>query len=318
MSFFTSVIQGGNMAGKTARSKVEKFRRDFVTLARDAGRAYATAADSMRIAKYFLNYLRDNGIKLRHTDSIKTRHVTGYLQFRKSQGISVRTIQNERAAIRGVLNKAGRYKLADPNNPLLSNKALGLEKSSRSGTKLPLSPEEFQKAFKEVEKSNRGVAATMLLSYTLGLRTKEAVESCKSVMTWKRALESGEHSVRVIFGTKGGRGRNTLIVDKDALRHAINYAEKVMKENNGKLIDRPDIRKAIDTYRYHVRRAGLTGEKAPHSMRYHFSQEAREYYEKNGFSGKEIYAQVSMDLGHGDGRGRYVKQVYFRDGTEDE
>lgn len=249
------------MAGKTARSKVEKFRRDFVTLARDAGRAYATAADSMRIAKYFLNYLRDNGIKLRHTDSIKTRHVTGYLQFRKSQGISVRTIQNERAAIRGVLNKAGRYKLADPNNPLLSNKALGLEKSSRSGTKLPLSPEEFQKAFKEVEKSNRGVAATMLLSYTLGLRTKEAVESCKSVMTWKRALESGEHSVRVIFGTKGGRGRNTLIVDKDALRHAINYAEKVMKENNGKLIDRPDIRKAIDTYRYHVRRAGLTGEK---------------------------------------------------------
>ncbi|WP_173603175.1 integrase domain-containing protein, partial [Salmonella enterica] len=138
------------------------------------------------------------------------------------------------------------------------------------------------------------------------------------VMTWKRALESGEHSVRVIFGTKGGRGRNTLIVDKDALRHAINYAEKVMKENNGKLIDRPDIRKAIDTYRYHVRRAGLTGEKAPHSMRYHFSQEAREYYEKNGFSGKEIYAQVSMDLGHGDGRGRYVKQVYFRDGTEDE
>ncbi|EAW0644461.1 TPA: DNA-binding protein [Salmonella enterica] len=306
------------MAGKTARSKVEKFRRDFVTLARDAGRAYATAADSMRIAKYFLNYLRDNGIKLRHTDSIKTRHVTGYLQFRKSQGISVRTIQNERAAIRGVLNKAGRYKLADPNNPLLSNKALGLEKSSRSGTKLPLSPEEFQKAFKEVEKSNRGVAATMLLSYTLGLRTKEAVESCKSVMTWKRALESGEHSVRVIFGTKGGRGRNTLIVDKDALRQAINYAEKVMKENNGKLIDRPDIRKAIDTYRYHVRRAGLTGEKAPHSMRYHFSQEAREYYEKNGFSDKEIYAQVSMDLGHGDGRGRYVKQVYFRDGTEDE
>ncbi|EBB0518332.1 DNA-binding protein [Salmonella enterica] len=272
----------------------------------------------MRIAKYFLNYLRDNGIKLRHTDSIKTRHVTGYLQFRKSQGISVRTIQNERAAIRGVLNKAGRYKLADPNNPLLSNKALGLEKSSRSGTKLPLSPEEFQKAFKEVEKSNRGVAATMLLSYTLGLRTKEAVESCKSVMTWKRALESGEHSVRVIFGTKGGRGRNTLIVDKNALRQAINYAEKVMKENNGKLIDRPDIRKAIDTYRYHVRRAGLTGEKAPHSMRYHFSQEAREYYEKNGFSGKEIYAQVSMDLGHGDGRGRYVKQVYFRDGTEDE
>ncbi|MDN4552608.1 hypothetical protein QWO81_24140, partial [Salmonella enterica subsp. enterica serovar Typhimurium] len=67
--------------------------------------------------------------------------------------------KSNRGVAAGVLNKAGRYKLADPNNPLLSNKALGLEKSSRSGTKLPLSPEEFQKAFKEVEKSNRGVAA---------------------------------------------------------------------------------------------------------------------------------------------------------------
>ncbi|EIP4193396.1 DNA-binding protein, partial [Salmonella enterica] len=68
------------MKNKSARSKVEQFRRDFITLARDAGRSFATTADSMRIAGYFLNYLRDNGIKLRHTDSIKTRHIVGYLQ----------------------------------------------------------------------------------------------------------------------------------------------------------------------------------------------------------------------------------------------
>ncbi|EBS5580364.1 DNA-binding protein [Salmonella enterica subsp. enterica serovar Oranienburg] len=299
------------MKNKSARSKVEQFRRDFVTRARAAGRSYATIADSMRIARYFLNYLRDNGIKLRHTDSIKTRHIIGYLQFRKAQGISVRTIQNERSAIRGVLNQVGRYKLADPDNPLLSNKALGLGAGNRSGKKLPLSPEEFHKAFQDVEKKNRGVAAAMLLSYTLGLRNKEAVESCKSVMTWKKAIEAGQNTVRIVFGTKGGRPRNTVIVDRDAIRRAINYAENVMKENNGKLIDRPDIRRAIDTYRYHIRRAGLTGKKAPHSMRYHFSQEARDFYEKKGYAEREIYAQVSMDLGHGDGRGRYVKQVYF-------
>ncbi|HIC6967259.1 integrase domain-containing protein [Salmonella enterica] len=306
------------MKNKSARSKIEQFRRDFITLARDAGRSFATVADSMRIAGYFLNYLRDNGIKLRHTDSIKTRHIVGYLQSRKEQGISVRTIQNERSVIRGVLNQAGRYKLAAPDNPLLSNKSLGLEESSRAGTKLPLSPEEFHKAFKEVEKNNRGVAAAMLLSYTLGLRNKEAVESCKSVMTWRRAIETGHNSVRVVFGTKGGRPRNTVIVDRDAVKRAISYAENVMKENNGKLIDRPDIRKAIDTYRYHVRRAGLTGEKAPHSMRYHFSQEAKRLYESRGYTETEIFAQVSMDLGHGDGRGRYVKQVYFRNADTDD
>ncbi|MBW7377832.1 DNA-binding protein, partial [Escherichia coli] len=69
-------------------------------------------------------------------------------------------------------------------------------------------------------------------------------------------------------------------------------------------------------YRYHVRKAGLSGVKAPHSMRYHFSQEARQFYRKSGYGDKEIYARVSMDLGHGDGRGRYVKQVYFKGADE--
>ncbi|HGC4794889.1 TPA: DNA-binding protein, partial [Escherichia coli] len=68
--------------------------------------------------------------------------------------------------------------------------------------------------------------------------------------------------------------------------------------------------------RYHVRKAGLSGVKAPHSMRYHFSQEARQFYRKSGYGDKEIYARVSMDLGHGDGRGRYVKQVYFKGDDE--
>lgn len=289
-----------------------------MTHAHNVSGGYATKADRMRIAKYFLNYLRDKGIKLRHSDSIKTRHFSGYLLSRKEQGISQRTICNERAALRGVFGSLGKQALADPDNPLLSNKTLGLESSSRDGTKIPLSAEEFRKAFAEIELKDRGVAATMQLAYVLGLRTKEAVESCKSITTWKRALETGQNSVRVVFGTKGGRPRDTIIIDRVALKHAINYAEKVMGKNNGKLIDKPDVRKAIDRYRYHVRRVGLVGEKAPHSMRYHFSQQAKQFYEGKGFSEKEIYAQVSMDLGHGDGRGRYVKQVYFKGLPEDD
>jgi hypothetical protein len=305
------------MGRKTARSKVEIFRKDFMTLARNAAGGYATTADRMRIAKYFISYLNDNGIKLRHIESIKTRHLTGYLLGRKEQNLSHRTVSNERAALRGILSQGGRYKLADPDNPLLSNKALGLESVSRDGTKLPLTGDEFRKAFAEVEIKDRGVAATMQLAYVLGLRTKEAIESCKSISTWKRALESGQDSVRVVFGTKGGRPRDTVIIDRIALKHAIHYAEKVMDKNNGKLIDKPDVRKAIDRYRYHVRRVGLVGEKAPHSMRYHFSQEAKQFYEEKGFSEKEVYAQVSMDLGHGDGRGRYVRQVYFKGLSDD-
>lgn len=71
--------------------------------------------------------------------------------------------------------------------------------------KIPLPPEEFRKAFTEVEKKNPGVAAAMQLSYVLGLRTKEAVQSCKSVKSWMQALESGHNSLLIVFGTKGGR-----------------------------------------------------------------------------------------------------------------
>ncbi|WP_176204022.1 integrase domain-containing protein, partial [Salmonella enterica] len=128
---------------------------------------------------------------------------SGYLLSRKEKGISARTVSNERAALRGVFGSLGKQALADPDNPLLSNKTLGLENSSRNGTKSPLTADEFRQAFVKVEKKDKGVAATMLLAYTLGLRTKEAVESCKSISTWKRALETGQNSVRIIFGSKG-------------------------------------------------------------------------------------------------------------------
>lgn len=70
------------------------------------------------------------------------------------------------------------------------------------------------------------MAAAMQLSYVLGLRTKEAVQSCKSVQSWLRELNSGCDSLSVVFGTKGGRPRNTTIIDRDAVRHALLYAQK--------------------------------------------------------------------------------------------
>ncbi|BEJ32923.1 hypothetical protein OIPHN330_15430 [Citrobacter freundii] len=41
-------------------------------------------------------------------------------------------------------------------------------------------------------------------------------------------------------------------------------------------------------------------------------QEAIRYYLAQGFSEKEALALTAMDLGYGDGRGRYVAQVYGR------
>nr|WP_274724768.1 integrase domain-containing protein [Xenorhabdus bovienii] len=101
-------------------------------------------------------------------------------------------------------------------------------------------------------------------------------------------------------------------MDREALQNAIAYAKREQAERSGRLIDKPTIHQAVDRYRYVVRRAGLVGKLAPHSMRYHFAQQSGAHYKAQGFSEQEALALVSMDLGHGDGRGRYIRQVYYQ------
>lgn len=49
---------------------------------------------------------------------------------------------------------------------------------------------------------------------------------------------------------------------------------------------------------------------SPHSLRYAFVQDQIDHYQKQGYSEQEALAKTSMDLRHGDGRGKYIKQVY--------
>ncbi|MDE1480161.1 integrase domain-containing protein [Xenorhabdus bovienii] len=300
------------MAQKSTRSKVELFRKAFITHARKAGGSFVTVADRERIARQFLHFLKERGIKLRQMDSLKTKYIEHYIAQRKAEHISHRTLQNEMAALRTILAQAGKHKLAAANNPRLSNRALGIAKTDRRGTKMALTSAEFQESFQQVERKDRSVAAVMQLAYVLGRRTKEAVEAGKSLATWKKALENGHTSVRIVFGTKGGRPRQTVILDREALQNAIAYAKREQAERSGRLIDKPTIHQAVDRYRYVVRRAGLVGKLAPHSMRYHFAQQSGAHYKAQGFSEQEALALVSMDLGHGDGRGRYIRQVYYQ------
>ncbi|CDG89905.1 integrase domain-containing protein [Xenorhabdus bovienii] len=300
------------MAQNSTRSKVEQFRKAFITHARQAGGSFVTVADRERIARQFLTYLKDNGIKFRQMDSLKTKYIERYIAQRKADCISYRTLQNEMAVLRAILAQAGKHKLAAPDNPRLSNRALGIADTSRKGAKTALAPTAFSEIFQQVEQKDRGVAAVMQLAYVLGLRTKEAVEAYKSLVTWKKTLENGHTSVRVVFGTKGGHPRQTAILDSAALHHAIDYAERAQVERSGRLIDKPTVHQAINRYRYVVRSAGLVGKQAPHSMRYHFAQQSGAHYKAQGFSEREALALVSMDLGHGDGRGRYIRQVYYQ------
>lgn len=125
-------------------------------------------------------------------------------------------------------------------------------------------------------------------------------------------MERGETRLTVVFGTKGYRPRKTEVQDTIAVKKALENALTVAEERNGRLIDRPRLQQAMNYWRKEIAKAGLTGIYTPHSLRYAWTQDALRHYLAQGFSDKEALALTSMDLGHGDGRGRYVVQVYGR------
>ena len=113
-----------------------------------------------------------------------------------------------------------------------------------------------------------------------------------------------------MFGTKGGRPRYTTVLDTGAVRKALEKALLVADRHNGRLIDKPDLKMALESWHKQVIKVGLKGEFSPHSLRYAWAQDAIRHYLAQGFSEKESLALTATDLGHGDGRGRWVKQVY--------
>lgn len=113
-----------------------------------------------------------------------------------------------------------------------------------------------------------------------------------------------------MFGTKGGRPRDTTVVRREELVRILNAAVAYSSDHAGKLVDKAGLRSAIDRYRNVAKDAGLTGKEAAHSLRYACSREATEWHMKNGLSKKEAEAMVSMDLGHGDSRGSYIRSNY--------
>ncbi|MBS1206109.1 MAG: DNA-binding protein [Proteobacteria bacterium] len=287
-----------------------KLNKNLKTLAKQAGGSFKTVSDRMKIADRFAERLLKLNVQVRDIKNIKTGHIELYMKSRLSEEISKRTLQNEMSAIRALLRVAGKTFMANPAHEKLSNQALGISATSRDGTKVAIPETYFQQVLTSVEQKDKGVAYAMRLSRLLGLRTEETVQSAKSLRTWQKALINNEGKVRVVFGTKGGRPRDTTVLDREATLAAINDGLRYLKENNGKLIDKPSLHTAIERYRNVVRESGLTGKYAPHSLRYAYSVDVLNFHIRNGFSKQEAEALASMDLGHGDGRGHYVARVY--------
>lgn len=285
-----------------------KLEGEMKVLAKKSGGSHKTVNDRIHIVQRFGQHLRALNIQIQRVDQIKVRHIESYIQARLTQEIGKRTLHNEMAALRSVLQQAGRKQVAEHER--LTNNALGLAGASRVGTKQAITTEHYQSVLLAARAKDPGLAAALELARLMGLRSQEAVQCSQSLKTWQQALKRGDQQLHIIFGTKGGRPRDTVVLDANAVKLSIDNALSVSEQRNGKLINAPDLKTAMSYWRKQAEWLGLTGIHSPHSLRYAWAQDAIQHYLAQGFSDKETLALVAMDLGHGDGRGRYMGRVY--------
>ncbi|OTA18452.1 DNA-binding protein [Xenorhabdus vietnamensis] len=287
---------------------MSRLIKELKFFARKGGGSHKTCHDRIRIAGRLGALLLSLNIQVKSLSHLKAKHVEQYVDARLSQRIAKRTMQNEMSALRNIFRMAGREKLE--TSPRLSNQALGLSGTSRAGTKQAIPDATFQMVYQKALERDAGFAATLKLARLLGLRSQEAVQCSASLKSWSKQLDQSEPKLHIVFGTKGGRPRQTRVLDVTAVKEAVEQAIAIAEQRGGRLIDKPDLKQAMNYWRTHTTRIGLTGRHSPHSLRYAWAQDALSFYQQSGFSRQEARTLVSMDLGHGDGRGRYVERVY--------
>lgn len=275
------------------------------------GGAHLTREARATTARRLFNFLHGVGFTIEGPVQLAERHIVRYVQDRRSKGVSKRTLKNEAAHIRSLLHAVDRSKAA--KSPSISNKALGIAGSSRAGTGVAAPEELAREAIELAATKDDGVAAALALERMFGLRAAEAVRSAPSLATWIKNCSQGQPVV-VIFGTKGGKARTVGYADPVAAVGLLTKVASLAKMQGGHIINKPNLRQAMTRYRNVMNRqvtpvVGITG----HDLRYAYAHDRLTVHASNGHTDREIYALTSLELGHGDGRGVYVRKVYGKE-----
>ena len=258
----------------------------------------------------FAQFLWNVGYQIHTVGQIREKHFRAWIDDLIARGRAKRTIANNATHIRTALEGIKRRPFADK----VSNASLGIAGASRAGTKRPMSPAEFEPYRVEAAKTDPGVALVLELQLELGLRAEEGVRSVESLADWLRALTNpaGDGYVTIIHGTKGGKTRRSPPLDRERAADLVRRAIDFSRQHRGRLVRKPGMKKAMARYHYVTDKAGMTGENAPHSLRYWYTTEHLRRLKAAGIARREAAAAASTWLGHGDGRGTWVELVYGR------
>lgn len=280
--------------------------RSLTNSAWDAGGAHKTKRNRKGTMRRLDKHLRERGTNIRSIDYLKPKHVDDFVLYLiYERELAPRTVLTMVSDIRVTMIKAGYSERA---SRIKAANYPGLAGASRKGKRLPMSLEKFEELCANVK--NPGVLVALRLGYAFGFRTKEMV-MCQLDALRRFAKEIERlGTLYLVRGTKGGRPRYIKVIDRNEAISIVNDAIEVCKANGGYIIDAPNLKAAIGYFRGHVYRAGFKGQYCCHTMRYAWTQSSIHRYMGDGMSFRESLEATALDLGHGDGRGSWVRSVY--------
>lgn len=183
-----------------------KLGGEMKALAKHCGGSHKTVNDCIHIVQRFDHHLLALNVHIQRVAQIKVRHIESYIHERLAQGIGKRTLQNEMASLRAVLQQAGRKQVAE--HEWLTNKSLGLAGASRSGTRQAITPEHYHHVLETARMKDPGLAAALELARLMGLRSQEAVQSVQWIWgmgtgvggMWRRCMGKFDSWLRASSG----------------------------------------------------------------------------------------------------------------------
>jgi hypothetical protein len=278
-----------------------------------AGGAHLTREKYRRTSLRVFEVLEENNVSIEHISQFGGRHFKMFVVSRKNAQVGVGTLMNELSCIRGMLRQFEK-KRAMLKQPDLTNRALGVGRRNRDGTGHPLTKQQLAWAFARAQRLGReGFASALLLQVRLGLRRTEVVCAHDAQLRrWIQQLLDGD-LIEIERGTKNGRRRDTRVVDRELALEAVRAALAIAERQGGHLIVRNNgasmrLREAVNAYKNWMNRSAIR----THAGRYAYAVNRIRQYQQLGYSLKDAAALTGVDLGHGDGRGQYIRQVYCR------
>ena len=279
------------------------------------GGAKATKSARTRHAREFIDFCLKQGTPISDLRAATKKSLLGFAEHMQKRN-SLATVQNKLASIRALM-AARDVDLRQLG--IDSNSSLGVGQRSRKGVKEPIPDEILDKCLEELLKQGEtGMYHALRLERFLGLRGLEAVMSTSALMKFaKEARDMADGSISeidIFDGTKGGRPRQTTVILEFAhlTLEAIAGALEFATENRGYLIwsDSGGLKGARSLYHRIARRVGLVGKFAPHSLRYRYVVDKLTELHQLGVPAGEAERLAAGWLGHGSGRGRWVRMVY--------